>query len=349
MSYRQSYTEYVPYSGTVHYSGSRSCSCGNSVSYSGSEGYSGSEPVTINIFVDTTPFDAGVNSCKNSVNLLTGSIVATQAAQIAEINKSAAKISQTMINGFFKTVGSEISQQIAALENEVNSTLLHLNEAMKKIVALKGQMEKDYGKITERYVKTFDDLNTELSNRVWQLDSKTFQFEETAANNANRFLGSDLSTTVSVFGKESASLSAKISAGSVKDKAFIAINKARAFLYIRKQMDRIIEEATIPAAKEKTFYVPGCFMETHDKSYNVLLAKENEALDNSETVRNVAGRFRDDDLNWQNISDKECEQISVHLNACVNEAFNSHDPRTKRIREMTQKLINLQGVQTCMV
>ncbi len=337
MSYARTYHESVSYSGSVSYPASER---GGSVSYHGNV------PVTVVIHVDTDPFDSSVDDCENYVNVLTGSVVATQAAQIAEINKSATQISQTVVKGFFKTVSSEISQQITALENEANSTLLHLQESMKKVLALKEQMKKDYGRITERYVSTFEELNAELINRIWQIDSKIFEFEKIADKSTKR-LCSDLSNTVSVFGRENASLSAKISASSAKDKALTAINRARDFLFVRKQMDHIIQEAAINEAKERTFYAPGCFMEAHDKSFNVFLTKENKFLGDSEIIKDVADKFKGKNLEWQNISEKECEQISVHLNACINEQYNSSEPRIKRIREMTQKLVNLQGVQIC--
>ena len=337
MSYTRTYSGSVDYSGSVSFPASER---------GGSVPYYGSVPVTVNIYVDTNPFDSSVNNCENYVTALTGSVVATKTAQIMEINKSAAQISKTVVNGFFKTVNSEISQQITALENEANSTLLHLQGTIKKVFALKEQMQKDYNRITERYVSTFEELNAELINRIWQIDSKIFEFEKIAGKSTKR-LCSDLSTTVSVFGKENASLSAKISASSAKDKALTAINRARDFLFARKRMDYVIQEATINETKEKTFYVPSCFMETHDKSFNVLLAEENKILNDSEIIKNVAGKFSGKNLEWQNISEKECEQVSVHLNACINEQYNSSEPRIKRIREMVQKLVNLQGVQIC--
>ena len=337
MSYTRTYSGSVSYNGSVSYPASER---GGSVSYSGSV------PVSISVHVDTTPFDSSVNDCENRIGILTGSVVATQTAQVMEIHKSATQISQTVVNGFFKTVNSEISQQITALENEANSTLLHLQESMKKVFALKEQMQKDYGRVTERYVSTFEELNTELMNRIWQIDSKIFEFEKIADKSTKR-LCSDLSTTVSIFGKENASLSAKISASSAKDKALTAINRARDFLFARRRMDCIIQEAAVNEAKEKIFYVPSCFMEAHDKNFNVLLTKENKVLDDSEIIKDVSGKFKGENLEWQNISEKECERISVHLNACINEQYGSSEPRIKRIREMTQKLVNLQGVQIC--
>jgi hypothetical protein len=346
MSYTRNYQASVPYSGSI--SGTFSYPASQSGgSRSVTLNYSGSEPVSIGIIVETASFDESINSCENHIDVLTGSVVATKTAHVMEIGKRATEISKTVINGFFKTVNAEISQQISALENEANSSLLHLQKVKEKIIALKDQMQGDYGRISDRYLKVFEELNAELINRIWQIDNKVFEFEQIIKKNMNRLLGTDLSTTVSVFGRENATLSAKISTSSAKERALVAINKAKDFLCTRKHMDYIIQEAAINEAKEKIFYVPGCFMETGDNSYNVLITKDSKALDDSNIIKDVAGKFKDDNLNWQNISEKEYEQISVHLNACINENYGSADPREKRIREMTQKLVNLQGVQIC--
>ncbi|MCL2284277.1 MAG: hypothetical protein FWC26_13255 [Fibromonadales bacterium] len=328
MSYTRTYSGSVYCSGTERYPASQ---------HGGTVSWSHNEPVHITIYVDTDAFDSSVSSCENSVDVLTTSVVATKAAQIAEIKSSADKVSSSIIKGFFSTVSSEISQQIAALENEKNSTLLHLTQIAKKVIALKTQMEGDYHRITERYVKVFEDLNNELENRILHLDSKIFEFEKIAAENINRIFGSDLSTTVSVFGKENASLSARISSGSAKEKALIAINKAKEFLFVRNKMNQTIKDATISEAKEKVFYVPSCFMETHDKNTSV----------NDNLKENVADKFKSDNLNWEQISETERKYISIQLNGYINEAYNSTEPKVKRVRDTLQKLVNLQGVQIC--
>lgn len=99
MSYRRSYRERISvhYSGSVSYPASQN---GGSVSYSGTE----YEDVAVNIEVDTSPFDSSVAGCNTSVNLLTGAVVATEAAQIAAVDQNAKKVGSTIVEGFFKTI-----------------------------------------------------------------------------------------------------------------------------------------------------------------------------------------------------------------------------------------------------
>ena len=166
MSYRRSFhkTIVVHYSGSVSYSYPASQNGG-----SGTAHYSGTayEDVQVNIDVETTPFDNSVAHCNNSVNVLTGAVVATEAAQVASIDSNAKKIGSTIVEGFFKTIRSEISQQISELSSRLDATLMHLHKMAKRCVEKQKQMESDYNGVSNRYMKIFDDLNNELANRIY--------------------------------------------------------------------------------------------------------------------------------------------------------------------------------------
>jgi len=80
MSYSRRYSREVSYSGSVRYTYPASQSGG-----SGTEHYHGTIPVNITINVDTRPFDGSVNRFNKSIDVLTGSVVATNAAQCVKI------------------------------------------------------------------------------------------------------------------------------------------------------------------------------------------------------------------------------------------------------------------------
>lgn len=123
MSYTRNFTKKID----VHYS----CDVDYPASeHGGTTTYHGiaTEIVSIEVTVDTNPFDQSVISCNNMVNTLTSSVAATEAAQIVSINKNAEKVGNTIINGFFNTIRLEIDQQIVQLNNHIKSTLLHLRE-----------------------------------------------------------------------------------------------------------------------------------------------------------------------------------------------------------------------------
>ena len=163
MSYSKRYRQTI----AVHYSGS--------VSYPASENggrasYSGTayEEVVIDIDVDTDPFDREVRDCNATIGSMTGAIVATEAAQVASIRENSRKIGSTIVKGFFDTVRSELSQQIMELSTKVDTTLIHLQKLAQRCKDKQVQMQNDYGHLTSRYLKTFDDLNKELENRIFE-------------------------------------------------------------------------------------------------------------------------------------------------------------------------------------
>ena len=124
MSYRRSFTKTIP----VHYSGTEyaTVSTGEG-SKTVSVHYSGTvyETVTVNVNVDTDSFENSVDRCNGTVNVLTGSVAATQAAQVASIRENSRKVGETIIQGFFTTVQSEISQQIMEISSRIATESPH--------------------------------------------------------------------------------------------------------------------------------------------------------------------------------------------------------------------------------
>ncbi len=234
MSYTRTYRERIAvhYSGTVSYNYPASQNGG-----SGTAHYSGTEyeDVNVSIEVDTEPFDNSVEHCNTNVNLLTGAVVATEAAQIVSIDKNSKKVAETIITGFFGYIRSEISQQIAELSQNIDAQLMHLKELAQSCLAKKKQMEGDFTRISSRYIKIFDDLNNELSNRIYELDKPTFVFKKELDNQSIRTTNNDLVNTVAIFGKEGSELQSKISASIAKKRALATLNKAKVFLWQQRK------------------------------------------------------------------------------------------------------------------
>jgi len=173
MSYSESYSTSVEYSGSVSYSFPASENGG-----SGTVNYSGSVPVNVTIHVNTTPFDGSVNTFNKNVDILTGSVVAMNTAQCAAINETAKKVSQSLINGFFGTIKTEISQQLQALKSAMNATLGLIMQQSKAVSETKNVMEKDYNSISSRYIDTFTELDEQCHKSIYALDKQSFRLSE---------------------------------------------------------------------------------------------------------------------------------------------------------------------------
>ena len=310
--------------------------------------YDDQVPVQVNIHVDTDSFDASVGNCNQNVNILTGAVVATQTAQVGSIRKNAKKIASTIIAGFFKTIRYEISHKMTELSQKVEALIVHLKELATATLAKKKDMEADYNRITERYTKIFNDLNKELSNRIYELDKPVFLFTKETDIQSFRVTSSDLVNTVAVFGRESSELQAKVSASLTKKRALDTLEKAKAFLWQQKMLDYTLIKCIINFEGSGKFYSPVCFIETtndsqqinkeiHTPSHLLSLndAKTNELLE----------AFTDASDSWKNMPKDQKEAIAIYFNAELSKHYPQNDPHSQRVKKTIMNLVNNSSIQ----
>ena len=173
MSYSENYYADIPYSGSVSYSYPASEHGG-----SGSAHFSGSVPVNVTIDVNTHPFDGSVSRFNTSIDALSASVVAMHAAQCAAIQQTAKEVSGSVINGFFGFINVELSQQLSALDSAIKAAFGLIAEQNNAVTEIKNTMEGDYNRISSRYVRLFDDLDTECHKRIYALDKQSFNLSE---------------------------------------------------------------------------------------------------------------------------------------------------------------------------
>jgi hypothetical protein len=339
MSYRRSFHKRIAvyYSGRVNYPASEH---GGSVSYSGTE----YEDVQVNIDVETTPFDNSVASCNNTVNVLTGAVVATEAAQIASIDSNAKKVGSTIVEGFFKTIRSEISQQIAELSSRLDATLAHLHGMAKRCVEKQTQMQDDYQRISSRYLKMFDDLNNELSNRIYELDKPAFVFKNQSDKQAEHTLSGGLASMVAISGAESGDLQARISASIAKKRALDTIRKANTFLVKQKRLNDTINQTVLNESVEAIRYSPVCFIETQNEESrigkNLYQADFLPKMQANEIISDFQTKT------WGGVSQESTNQIGRYFNAEVNNRYSSAGTHANRVRENIIKLLNFNQIKS---
>lgn len=334
MSYSRSFTKRISvyYSGSVSYPASER---GGTVSYSG---YA-SEDVTVNIKVDTEPFDSSVGHCNASVGALTGAVIATEGAQVASIREKARRIGQTVVDGFFKTVRSEISQQIMELSTRIEANLLHLRELAKRCVDKQNQMELDYNRISNRYVKIFEELNSELKNRIYELDRPVFTFKEDSDKSAYRLLGNDLVGTVTVAGAETSKLEARIGASFTKKRALDTIRQANKFLREQKETECLLQSCKIDDDDDDAeFYIPVCLVEMNETEQQFSRKLYQPGIVDDKVMTNMVSAFIDHE--WQNVSQQDWKKIEQHFNTEIGEHYNSVDSHDVRVRDYITRLFN---------
>lgn len=328
MSYTRTYTKRI----AVHYSGSVSYSYPASQNGGyGSASYSGVayEDVAVNIEVDTVPFERGVEDCARHVDVLTGSVVATQAAQVESIQQKAEQIGNTIVDGFFNTVRFEIATQITELKKRVDALLLDMNEKQKKLQSLQNQMQRDYHRTTERYGHIFGELNKELENRVHALDQSVFTIADEMYNAEDRFMETDMLNIVAIAGKESAILDAQIGTALAKEHARVALNEANSFLAKKQATEITLSHCKLDDNKDCKYYAPVCYAFTKDE-HDVI---EANAYPSEFLPSHVSSRILQE-LELANLPDlqgEDKEHVDLYFRSLLNEseAQSEHESRVK--------------------
>jgi hypothetical protein len=339
MSYIRRYHEVVSKTVTINYRYGPSQNGG-----SGSETVTVDIPVDVNINVDTAPFDRSVAGCNNTVNLLTGAVVATETAQVVSIDRNAKKVGQTIVDGFFKTIRSEISQQITELASRLDATLIHLHELAKRCVEKQQQMETDYNRISSRYLNIFDGLNRDLENRIFELDKPAFVFKKESDNQAIRTSGNDLVSTVTVFGAEGGELQAKISASIAKKRALDTIGKANVFLLKQKKLNMTVNRSMLNESIAATQYTPVCLIETHNEKGQTDRSVYRQSFLPPTNQNEIIEDFKN--LQWSAATDGNKAQIQRYFNAEVSHHFATADPRASRVKDHIVKMCNFNSIKS---
>ncbi len=256
MSYTRSFqkTVKIHYSGTISYPPSEH---GGTKSYSGTA----TETVYVNVEVDTNPFEDSIENCNDHVKALTGTVAATETAQVKSIRDNARRVGDTIIDGFFKSVRSEISSQIMELSQRVESHLMHLRQQAQMLRKKREDMENNYHRTSARYTRIFEDLNRELDNRVKALDEPVFKSARLMKEESDRMLNGDFVDVASVTASEGGLLNAQIASALTKKRAETAIGSARQFLVVQKQTDAAISQSVIGRQLQPSYYLPVCFAE----------------------------------------------------------------------------------------
>ncbi len=348
MSYTRSYRESITVSGseskTVSYPPSQ-----NGGSHTVTVYYEQVVPVDVNIHVDTIPYDRSVKDCNQNVHLLTGAVTAFQTAEIAAKVVNSKKVADTVINGFFGYIRSEISQQISELSQAVDSHLMHMRELAQACMAKKNQLEGDYHRISGRYSKIFEDLNRELTNRISELDKITFGFVNEANSHNSRYINSDLVTTVALFGKDNGETLSKLSTSIAKKRALDTLNQAKLFLWQQKYLGRTIAHSMLNENTAGSKYIPVCFCETNDENNqinrDVYTPRHIPSLGQEKLKKEIGEKFVSSVDTWINPAREYQDILENYFSAELRAWSREGDVRSARVRDMIRKLANINNIK----
>ena len=179
--------------------------------------------------VDTAPMAAELKSVSNHLKGTTAAVVTMQTAVIAAENKGANKVCSNVNRGFFTLMRSQISQKIANKQSRVEALIMHLGQQKRQLLSIKTNMEREYGRIAERYLRIFTSVNKELESRIRQIDQPVFELVNkhmmTSSNRMNA-----LSGWVTTSQAEGITQSQQILVSKMKHNAQVALEQSTEFL-----------------------------------------------------------------------------------------------------------------------
>lgn len=208
-------------------------------------------PIEIDITVDTDPFDESITDCNEHVSVLTGSVIASEAAQITSIRKNAKSISGTIVEGFFGLIRSELSQQISEMKPRVEALLIELIKHQESCIGKKSQMEQDYLRISKRYLKLFDELDKEMYNRIRKMDEAAFTIHGKLNDQVSMSISDVNAGIVTIFNKEGGSVHSMLFASGLRSKAMQLLNNGKKYLISEKNLARNIKRILSSESTEK--------------------------------------------------------------------------------------------------
>lgn len=300
---------------------------------------------TFNYTVDTKPMAEEMRSVSRHVNATTGAVVAMQTAVIIAEEKAADHVCNNVNKGFYSLICSQISQKMAKLQSEVDSHLMQLVQQKNALLSIKNRMQKDYNMIASRYIKLFNGLNSNLKQRVFELDKPTIDFavkEVDKVSNRSKYL----TATIPIAQLESLAASQKIVASNVKYRGFNVIKSMRSFLFEMNTQKKLTDQILINDGRyteTATVYIPIVICECNrDKTdAGVEISVSDIELDNisKSAIKNTA--FAElNQIEWQAKSSPNTE-VKSEFSKLV-----SSSSKSQRVKDMATKLFQSNNYQT---
>jgi len=300
---------------------------------------------TFNYTVDTKPMADEMRSVSRHVNATTGAVVAMQTAVIIAEEKAADHVCNNVNKGFYSLIRSQISQKMAKLQSEVDSHLMQLVQQKNALLSIKNRMQKDYNMIASRYIKLFNGLNSNLKQRVFELDKPTIDFavkEVDKVSNRTKYL----TATIPIAQLESLAASQKIVASNVKYRGLNVIKSMRSFLFEMNTQKKLTDQILINDGRyteTATVYIPIVICECNrDKTgTGIEISVSDVELDNisKSAIKNTA--FAElNQIEWQAKTSPNTE-VKSEFSKLV-----SSSSKSQRVKDMATKLFQSNNYQT---
>jgi hypothetical protein len=296
--------------------------------------------------VDTKPMADEIGKVSNHVTATTGAVVAMQAAVVLAEKRAADLVCDNVNRGFYSLIRSQISQKTAKLQSEVDSHLMQLNQQKNALLAIKFRMQRDFNMISNRYTKLFNGLNSNLKQRIFELDKPTIDFavkEIEKVSNRTKYL----TASVSINQLESLTSSQKILTSIIKNKGAKVINSIKEFLSEmnaqKKLTDKILindhryvsdSKALIPIV-----VIESNFDNTSNKNLEIIISENQISQNTSQSIQNKIYSIISD-FQWKNSTELDIDILSEFSK------LNESSGTSQRIKDLTLNLFKSNNFET---
>jgi hypothetical protein len=237
MSYRRYYHTSISVSGS------------ESVSYPASEHggtqtvhWQHTEPISIDITVDTSPFDSSVQSCNGHLVALGAAVGVMNSAQCAAIQQKASQVSASLQKGFFGTIKTELGAQMADLKNRFEAKLGLMVQQAKSSKAGLERMQRDFQRIVSRYQELFRNLDEECRRRAVELDRPSFRLADEVVGALLTQRRLSLAARSLTISREVGETQALLVASRIRRKALGMLESAKLHLVQERTVGRSLQE-----------------------------------------------------------------------------------------------------------
>ena len=303
--------------------------------------YSGyaEDVVNVEIDVDTNPLDHRVRECNSTINRLTASVGAMNAAQCAMIASKANQVSDAIIKGFFQSVSTDLSAQRMELQQKTESRLILLRKQAETLVSKQKTMQADYQRTSARYQKLFTELNKELALRIHQINLPVFDVVKMITTQDDRMMHTDLVQTAVTLGKESTKATAQLNVAALKRNAMLVLKRVNEYLTISAQSEHTVEKAEINVQNGETRYLPAIFYEVmkegHSRKQYCLM--QNGFEQQCPNVERLMEKRE-----YKPFSMEEREKILAYMKKEMSSHIQGSDDHSNRVRKMIIEMFNHQ-------
>ena len=287
---------------------------------------------SFNYTVDTQPMASELSNVSRHVNVTTGAVIAMQAAVIAAEESAADHVCSNLNMGFYSLIRSQISQKIAKFQSDVDSNLMQLVQQKNALLAIKSRMERDYNMISNRYIKLFGSLNSNLKSRIYELDAPTIEFankEIEKIYNRSKYL----TATIPVSQTESISGSQQIIVSNIKFRNFLLLNSMKSFISEMTAQKKITDQILINSNKVekigKSFIPVIIFESKSNKSGNT----SSDVIVPQKYISSASKGFIINHV-YNNITGSTDETNFIHKEQLISEFYNllNASPKNDRVK-----------------